>query len=71
MLKVKINSEINEYYIKYHKDENYNYYVWVGSNNWMCPPPRFIWLPHSIKRSIWLTYIPSEQKGNEAPINFD
>ena len=72
MLKVKINEEIDEYYINYYKDENFKFYVWVGSNDWMNRPPRFIWLPHNVKRSIYLTDIPIEQQSDEAPIiSFD
>jgi len=67
MLKVRINDEINEYYIKYHKDDKYNYYVYVGN---MYGVPRFIWLSHNIKRSIYLIDIPNPQQSNEAPIKF-
>ena len=70
MLKVWYNSEIDETYINYHKDDKFKYYVWVGSNNWISNPiPRFIWLPHNIKKSIHLSDIPSEQMSNKAPIN--
>ena len=50
----------------------FKFYVWVGSNDWMNRPPRFIWLPHNVKRSIYLTDIPIEQQDDEAPIiSFD
>ncbi len=52
-----------ENYVKYKHDENYNYFVWIGSRT--MGVYRFVRLHKGIKRSVHYTDIKAEDISND------